>query len=263
MLTSSPTTSASSSPSAAFHPHSRPYHASRRASPSSRAHSPRFQAPVSSASSRRLDASPHQLSAATSPHPPVPAFAPSPQISKRREYRDSATQYTPPGFPPTYHPPPPSHPDANSSLVAPATVLPPTSNASAAQGETSAAESVTTEPPEPALRVEPQPVAPARSVRPAERTPKHVPRQDGQQDEPSATAKPPTSPAKRARPQDANAKVMPLKYETCDVRDLGVLISDMLMELVRMNDGLPLRDGQLTRFHSRYSIFHDFNRVGH
>jgi hypothetical protein len=44
---------------------------------------------------------------------------------------------------------------------------------------------------------------------------------------------------------------MPLKYETCNVKDLGVLISDMLMELVRLNEGLPLKDGELTRFHSR------------
>jgi hypothetical protein len=44
---------------------------------------------------------------------------------------------------------------------------------------------------------------------------------------------------------------MPLQYETCDVKDLGVLISDMLMELVRINDEQPLRDGTLTRFHSR------------
>ncbi|KAF2633464.1 cyclin-domain-containing protein, partial [Macroventuria anomochaeta] len=56
---------------------------------------------------------------------------------------------------------------------------------------------------------------------------------------------------KRLRPPEATVKVMPLKYETCDVKDLGVLISDMLMELVRLNDGYPLRDGQLTRFHSR------------
>ena len=62
----------------------------------------------------------------------------------------------------------------------------------------------------------------------------------------------PGSPAKRLRPPEANVKVMPLKYETCEVKDLGVLISDMLMELVRLNDGHPLRDGQLTRFHSRY-----------
>ncbi|KAF2491545.1 cyclin-domain-containing protein, partial [Lophium mytilinum] len=59
------------------------------------------------------------------------------------------------------------------------------------------------------------------------------------------------SAAKRARNMDPSLKVMPLKYETCDVKDLGVLISDMLMELVRLNDGIPLQDGQLTRFHSR------------
>ena len=46
---------------------------------------------------------------------------------------------------------------------------------------------------------------------------------------------------------------MPLQYETCDMKDLGVLVSDMLMELVRLNDDMPLRDGQLTRFHSRYT----------
>ncbi|KAF2755641.1 cyclin-domain-containing protein [Pseudovirgaria hyperparasitica] len=44
---------------------------------------------------------------------------------------------------------------------------------------------------------------------------------------------------------------MPLSYERCDVKDLGVLISDMLLELVRLNDLIPLKDGQLTRFHSR------------
>ncbi|KAL6708307.1 Pho80p cyclin [Coniothyrium glycines] len=61
----------------------------------------------------------------------------------------------------------------------------------------------------------------------------------------------PASPAKRARPQEPNVQMMPLHYETCDVKDLGILISDMLMELVRLNDGYPLRDGTLTRFHSR------------
>jgi hypothetical protein len=48
---------------------------------------------------------------------------------------------------------------------------------------------------------------------------------------------------------------MPLRYETCDVKDLGVLVADMLMELVRLNDERPLQDGQLTRFHSRYRLF--------
>ena len=57
--------------------------------------------------------------------------------------------------------------------------------------------------------------------------------------------------AKRKRRLMAEVKTMPAKYETCDVKDLVVLISNMLMELVRFNDEIPLRDGGLTRFHSR------------
>ncbi|KAF2454463.1 cyclin-domain-containing protein [Lineolata rhizophorae] len=65
-------------------------------------------------------------------------------------------------------------------------------------------------------------------------------------------AQPGPSAAKRARPQGPAKKAMPLRYEACDVKDLGVLIAEMLMELVRINDeAFPLRDGQLTRFHSR------------
>ncbi|KAL8650889.1 MAG: hypothetical protein Q9226_004959, partial [Calogaya cf. arnoldii] len=40
-------------------------------------------------------------------------------------------------------------------------------------------------------------------------------------------------------------------YETCDTKDLVLLISNMLTELVRFNDDIPLKDGRLTRFHSR------------
>jgi hypothetical protein len=46
-------------------------------------------------------------------------------------------------------------------------------------------------------------------------------------------------------------KVMPMQYEKCNPRDLVILISSMLMELIRYNDAIPLRDGHLTRFHSR------------
>ncbi|CZT23935.1 uncharacterized protein RCC_09650 [Ramularia collo-cygni] len=56
---------------------------------------------------------------------------------------------------------------------------------------------------------------------------------------------------KRARPEPGSLKVMPSKYETCNPKDLGVLIANMLMELIRINDQIPLRDGRLTRFHSR------------
>ena len=57
--------------------------------------------------------------------------------------------------------------------------------------------------------------------------------------------------SKRQRPAAPAVRLMPMQYETCDPRDLVVLISSMLMELVRYNDAIPLRDGHLTRFHSR------------
>jgi hypothetical protein len=60
-----------------------------------------------------------------------------------------------------------------------------------------------------------------------------------------------TSPLKRARPPRPAVKMMPARYELCDVKDLVALISNMLMELVQFNDAIPLRDGRLTRFHSR------------
>lgn len=56
---------------------------------------------------------------------------------------------------------------------------------------------------------------------------------------------------KRVRPDNPSLKLLPEKYENCDTRDLVILISSMLMELIRYNDAIPLKDGQLTRFHSR------------
>lgn len=44
---------------------------------------------------------------------------------------------------------------------------------------------------------------------------------------------------------------MPILYQNCNAKALGHLISNMLMELIRLNDRIPLRDGRLTRFHSR------------
>ncbi|KAF1827278.1 cyclin-domain-containing protein, partial [Dissoconium aciculare CBS 342.82] len=56
---------------------------------------------------------------------------------------------------------------------------------------------------------------------------------------------------KRSRPSPGTLKIMPRKYETCNPKDLGALVANMLMELIRINDQIPLRDGRLTRFHSR------------
>ncbi|EXJ80041.1 phosphate system cyclin PHO80 [Capronia epimyces CBS 606.96] len=59
------------------------------------------------------------------------------------------------------------------------------------------------------------------------------------------------SPVKKARPDTPPLRLMPRQYENCNTRDLVILISSMLMELIRYNDAIPLREGQLTRFHSR------------
>ncbi|KAJ4398466.1 Pho80p cyclin [Didymella pomorum] len=260
MLTSSsPTLSAPPSPSTAFHAahsHSHSAHRSynaRRASVSSTSRSPLFHA-VSSQTARRFD----------TPQTPkaVPLFASnssssSPQGTKRA-YADAGTQYSPAGFPPTYHPPQQAAADepAASALSAPAIVD--TQRAeSAASAATAAAATDPPAPPEPALRVDPSPATAQHAQPQTRKTPRDAPRDEHQQRivpteaGPASKDEVPSSPAKRLRPPEASVKIMPLKYETCDVKDLGVLISDMLMELVRLNDGYPLRDGQLTRFHSR------------
>lgn len=59
------------------------------------------------------------------------------------------------------------------------------------------------------------------------------------------------SQSKRLRPSRSETKVLPAQYEDADPRDLVVLISSMLMELIRFNDKIPLHQGRLTRFHSR------------
>lgn len=59
------------------------------------------------------------------------------------------------------------------------------------------------------------------------------------------------SQSKRLRSSPEDVKILPAKYEEVDPRDLVVLISSMLMELIRFNDKIPLHQGRLTRFHSR------------
>lgn len=57
--------------------------------------------------------------------------------------------------------------------------------------------------------------------------------------------------SKRSKSGTTNPKMMPEQYETCEAKDLGFLIGNMLLELIRINDDVPLRNGKLTRFHSR------------
>ncbi|RYP72276.1 hypothetical protein DL769_004498 [Monosporascus sp. CRB-8-3] len=60
----------------------------------------------------------------------------------------------------------------------------------------------------------------------------------------------PSSP-KRSKPNQGPPKLLPLRYELCDVEDMVVLIANMLGELIETNDSIAMKSGQLTRFHSR------------
>jgi hypothetical protein len=63
-----------------------------------------------------------------------------------------------------------------------------------------------------------------------------------------------TTQAKRTKATLPTAKVLPARYELCPVEDIVILIANMIAELISTNDQLPLRDGGLTRFHSRYML---------
>ncbi|KAK8025704.1 nuc-1 negative regulatory protein preg [Apiospora arundinis] len=56
---------------------------------------------------------------------------------------------------------------------------------------------------------------------------------------------------KRSRPSAGPPKVLPLRYELCDVEDMVVLIANMLNELIETNDSIAIKNSHLTRFHSR------------
>ncbi|OTB04299.1 hypothetical protein M426DRAFT_320888 [Hypoxylon sp. CI-4A] len=56
---------------------------------------------------------------------------------------------------------------------------------------------------------------------------------------------------KRTKPNECPPKVLPLRYEFCEVEDMVTLISNMLGELIETNDSIAMKSGQLTRFHSR------------
>lgn len=56
---------------------------------------------------------------------------------------------------------------------------------------------------------------------------------------------------KRVRPAQTEVKILSKKYELCEVEDMVILIANMISELIVTNDELPLRNGVLTRFHSR------------
>lgn len=159
------------------------------------------------------------------PHTSSPALQPTSSYARTPVQKpmtaDAATQYTPEGYPPTANRlagskrrgSSPSAPSVNpgQETTIPERPINSETTTSSTQGLVAAA-------PDPSLS-------------------------------PSLTKKPRTQPESNVN-MDPNVKIMPLRYETCDAKDLGYLISNMLMELIRLNDQIPLT-GRLTRFHSR------------
>ncbi|RMZ77929.1 hypothetical protein DV738_g4189, partial [Chaetothyriales sp. CBS 135597] len=142
---------------------------------------------------------------------------------------DAATQYSPP------------KPAASPEPVVEPVLKPPVSNI----------ESLQIQEPDPDIN-HPQRATtpPSRSKRQASDTDEDQPALPSQQQLPVSQAMD-DSPVKKSRPDAPVAHIVPLEYEFCDTRDLVVLISSMIMELIRYNDSIPLKDGHLTRFHSR------------
>ncbi|KAI4599212.1 hypothetical protein KJ359_002171 [Pestalotiopsis sp. 9143b] len=183
---------------------------------------------------------------------------------------DAATQYSPmEPFDPTVpvlnaRPPPPSEalPSSSAAVASSAAAVEAARYSSSTPAEAStliqSLSATPKDPPEPNLSPKrPDIVASvANPLSPAKRR--------NSQDLASATPEPGSSSAaatskngktksspKRSRTEQGPAKLLPLKYEFCDVEDMVVLIANMLSELIETNDSLAMKSGHLTRFHSR------------
>ncbi|KAI9796405.1 MAG: hypothetical protein M1833_006177 [Piccolia ochrophora] len=221
MLTSSPSHSPAIHPHASSSSHYRPSYSSPR--PPNKSSSPRSTIRNAASIGKRVSASP-----AINPHRTV-ATPRSPRPPKQTS--DAGTQYSPPRKQQLVDKSPltPSRParKRRESSVSPPLV-------------SSAVPS--TEPTVPALG----PQCPESTTTAAAPEPKPAPPPPREPVTPTSGSSP-----KRARASHGTAKLLPARYELCEVKDVVQLISSMLMELVRHNDDIPLKDGRLTRFHSR------------
>ena len=221
----SPSYSAASSPRHSFH--ARPYNVS---------HSPR----LSRRPSQQQIASAHRSAGLPASKDPIFVHSASQTSPTLRRMVDAATQYSPPetGSPVSIRKIE-SHSQVKPAASAPELLRTPGKRR--AESGSPPAPTLPHSPLQPNPRIDPEPVAdiptsPQDVVAQQPVTPSNQPR--------------PAAP-KRPRPSAPAMKAMPPRYENCDVRDLGNIIADMLMELVRTNDAIPLQDGGLTRFHSR------------
>ncbi|EMC96274.1 hypothetical protein BAUCODRAFT_468787 [Baudoinia panamericana UAMH 10762] len=244
-----------SSPSPAGSPHN-PFLVPQRNTPYSR--SPRASPRPFSSPKRTFNA---PVAATRFPKQQQPAEGEKGR--QQSSYVDAATQYSPEGYPPTA----PRHKVAVTRTEA---AQPPGSAGSAkkrkestrsesphhqqmSSSDVGAGSSAARNPPsEPQPRTDPELEGAVSQNASTTDLAKHeaVEQQQPEPEEARSTHGYSSAP-KRSRPEPGTVKVMPLKYETCNPKDLGILISNMLMELIRLNDRIPLRDGKLTRFHSR------------
>ncbi|KAI0402157.1 cyclin-domain-containing protein [Xylaria palmicola] len=229
MLTSSPVaprpTSASSSP--------RDFrYAPRPPSPPS-TRSP-HQSPKITASLRRR----HSKHSAPSPPPSGPHKSPSQPRPKQYVGVDAATQYSP------MEPFDPAVPLRAADAPAPRK---PTS--------TPVAQEVATRPVSPSTAAGPPAEPGPEGARPDRQVinPLSPTKRRNSQDHGIMSAVEPSQPSspKRTRPNASPPKVLPVRYELCDVEDMVILIANMIGELIETNDSIAMKSGNLTRFHSR------------
>ncbi|KAK4580515.1 Pho80p cyclin [Recurvomyces mirabilis] len=259
---SSALTSTPSAPSSPFHIPSRQYSYSR---------SPRASPRLYAASPKRGPRTATPTAATSAPRQPKEQqlAGSEPAVGgASKGYVDAGTQYSPDGFPPTA---------GRNVAVSTASQLQPPGSAGSAKKrkESGRSESPSRQqmsgayeparsstwaaatPGEPDARRDPSAVATpeaSSSARPASSTaglPQRAAAPQDPEPEEARSTHGHSSAPKRSRPDPATVKQMPRQYWTCNPKDLGVLISNMLMELIRLNDRIPLRDGRLTRFHSR------------
>ena len=140
--------------------------------------------------------------------------------------------------------------DAGTQYSPPVTAMSSAADPSIDLGKRQGNPSLERPPPEPELEAKTLPKRPATSS-PVPRTTTALPIINPRTASSSSSNRSQGSSPKRARGFKSANKLMPIQYETCDVKDLVLLISNMLLELIRFNDDIPLKDGRLTRFHSR------------
>lgn len=265
MLTSSPIAPRSTSASPRTF-HYAPHHSlSPHLSPKVTANLPRRHSKHSVVPSQSAN-----LGSSSLKSPPPPQSQSQQGRPKQYVGVDAATQYSPmEPFDPTVpvlnaRPPPPSEalPSSSAAVASSAAAVEAARYSSSTPAEAStliqSLSATPKDPPEPNLSPKrPDIVASvANPLSPAKRR--------NSQDLASATPEPGSSSAaatskngktksspKRSRTEQGPAKLLPLKYEFCDVEDMVVLIANMLSELIETNDSLAMKSGHLTRFHSR------------